>query len=196
MVSVGEINGIIPSAIRNTRGKLKVLLFCGGSGGKDIIQGLTSYPFFDVSVMVNAYDDGKSTGYLRRIIPGFLGPSDVRKNKSHLIDVTNVKKRILKDILEYRFPNGVDSKKALGDLHNIILQKTVSHTDLDILLKKVAPEDATYIRIYVKAFLDYIHANRINFDFEDCSFGNILLAGCFVKNDKNFNIAIDEMHGF
>ena len=165
MVSVGEINGIIPSAIRNTRGKLKVLLFCGGSGGKDIIQGLTSYPFFDVSVMVNAYDDGKSTGYLRRIIPGFLGPSDVRKNYSHLMAQSVPSKRILKDLLEYRFPNGVDNRKALQDLHNLVQGKSISYGELDVLIKKADPNDATHIRIYIKAFLDYIHANRISFDF-------------------------------
>lgn len=176
--------------------KVKVLLFCGGSGGKEIIQALMQYPFFEISVMVNAYDDGKSTGYLRRIIPGFLGPSDVRKNYSHLIDPARVQKRILKDILEYRFPNGVDSKKALQDLHNIVQGKSVSYADLDVLLKKVVPEDATYIRIYVNAFLEYLQSQKIHFDFEDCSFGNILLAGSFVKNGKDFNISLEEMHPF
>lgn len=196
MASVGEVRRLIHPLVPSTPGKLKVLLFCGGSGGKDIIQGLTSYPFFDVSVMVNAYDDGKSTGYLRRIIPGFLGPSDIRKNYSHLIDPANVQKRILKDIIEYRFPNGVDDKKALQDLHNIVQGKSVSISDLEVLLKKVIPQDATYIRIYIKALLDYLHVHRINFDFEDCSFGNLLLAGCYIKNGENINIAIDEMYRF
>ena len=196
MVPAGEISSVPKSSIPMNREKLKVLLFCGGSGGKEIIQALTSYPFFDVSVMVNAYDDGKSTGYLRRIITGFLGPSDIRKNYSHLIDPANVSKRILKDLLEYRFPNGVDNKRALQDLHNIIQGKSLSYGDLDVLLKKTAPMDATHIRIYIKALLDYLHLQKINFDFEDCSFGNLLLAGCFVKNDKSFNIAIDEMYQF
>src|SRR3989344_6322682 len=106
--------------------KIKVLLFCGGSGGNEIINALKQYPFFDISVMVNAYDDGKSTGYLRRIIPGFLGPSDVRKNYSHLMDQSVPSKRILKDLLEYRFPNGVDNRKALQDLHNLVQGKSIS----------------------------------------------------------------------
>lgn len=194
METVGETRGA--SVLKPMHEKLKVLLFCGGSGGKEIIQALSGYRFFDVSVMVNAYDDGKSTGYLRRIIPGFLGPSDVRKNFSHLIDPANVPKRILKDLLEYRFPNGIDGKKALQDLHNTVQGKSVSIPDLDVLLMKAAPGDATHIRIYIKALLDYIHLHKINFDFDDCSFGNLLLAGCFVKNEKSFNIAIDEMGRF
>ncbi len=196
MESAGETRGMLSSLKQGQDRKLKVLIFCGGSGGKDIIQGLLQYPFFDVSAMVNAYDDGKSTGYLRRIIPGFLGPSDIRKNFSHLIDPANVQKRILKDILEYRFPSSVDDKKALQDLYNIIQGKSVSIPDLDVLLKKVAPQDATHIRIYIKALLDYIQIHKIPFDFEDCSFGNLLIAGCYIKNGEDINIAIEEMHRF
>ncbi len=196
MISLGEMQGILPSIAPSSSEKIKVLLFCGGSGGKEILHALMQYPFFDLSVMVNAYDDGKSTGYLRRIIPGFLGPSDVRKNYSHLIDSANIPKRILKDILEYRFPNGVDSKRALQDLHNIIQGKSLAHSELDVLLKKTSPKDTTLIRIYIKALVDYLHANKISFDFEDCSFGNLILAGSFVKNDKDFNTSIEEMHGF
>ena len=195
MEPAGELRGF-QSLEPNKQRKLKVLLFCGGSGGKDVMQGLIQYPFFDVLVMVNAYDDGKSTGYLRRIIPGFLGPSDVRKNFSHLMDASDFSKRILKDLLEYRFPNGVDDKKALQDVHNIIQGKSVSIGELDVLLKKTAPGDLTHIRIYLKALVDYIHAHRIAFDFEDCSFGNLLLTGCFIKNDNDFNIAIEEMYSF
>lgn len=196
MISAGETRETSSSLSVCTSGTLKVLLFCGGSGGKDIIQGLMQYPFFDIHVMVNAYDDGKSTGYLRRIIPGFLGPSDVRKNFSHLMNTAEVPKRILKDLLEYRFPSGVDNKKALQDLHNIIQGKSVSLAELDVLLKKAAPQHATHIRIYIKALTDYLHAHKINFDFDDCSFGNLLLAGCFVKNEKSFNIAVEEMERF
>ena len=176
--------------------KIKVLLFCGGSGGKEIINALKQYPFFDISVMVNAYDDGKSTGYLRRIIPGFLGPSDVRKNYSHLVDPANISKRILKDILEYRFPASIDEKKALQDLHNLVQGKSLSQGELDVLINKAAPSDAAYIRIYIKALLDYIHARKIDFDFEDCSFGNLILAGCFIKNNNDFNATIEELRLF
>ena len=54
--------------------------------------------------MINAYDDGHSTGRLRRFIPGMLGPSDFRKNLSHLLDLYSNQQHALQLVLEYRLP--------------------------------------------------------------------------------------------
>lgn len=60
------------------RGK-KVVIFCGGTGAATISKSFVSAGA-DVTLLVNGYDDGKSTGLLREMIPGMLGPSDFRKN--------------------------------------------------------------------------------------------------------------------
>lgn len=60
-------------------GKTKVVLFSGGSGTASIADALLSYGV-DLTIVVNCYDDGLSTGELRKAIPGMLGPSDIRKN--------------------------------------------------------------------------------------------------------------------
>jgi 2-phospho-L-lactate transferase/gluconeogenesis factor (CofD/UPF0052 family) len=179
---------------RNGR-KLKVTLFCGGRGGKEIIHGLLQNPIFEITIIVNAYDDGLSTGYLRRIIPGFLGPSDVRKNMSYLMNIQDVQKRILKDIIEYRFPKEINNN-ALQDLENIIYQKPLQNAELEIFFKKISPYDLAKIRQYLKYILDHIRNKHINFDFYDCSLGNLLLAGCFLKNKSNFNEMIKEFSEF
>ncbi len=57
----------------------KVVMFCGGSGSASIAKALVAYDV-DLTLLVNCYDDGLSTGALRRAIPGMLGPSDIRKN--------------------------------------------------------------------------------------------------------------------
>ncbi len=178
---------------KSEAGKINVVIFCGGNGAKNIIETLVNNPIFDITAMINAYDDGKSTGYLRRIIPGFLGPSDVRKNMSYLVDFSNPAKRILKDVLEYRFPKDVDYKKALQDLYNIIQQKSLAHNELDVFLKKLQNEDMVKIRIYIKTLLDYLSKEKINFNFDDCSFGNLLLAGAFLRSGNNFNISIGDI---
>lgn len=174
--------------------KIKVAIFCGGTGGKNIINALVKNPIFKVDAIVNCYDDGKSTGYLRRIIKNFLGPSDVRKNMSYLFNLNDISKRLLKDILEFRFPKGYDNKKGIQELYNIVQQKSISLTDLDVYLKKISYEDSVYVRIYLKHFLDYITKKKINFDFNDCSFGNILITGSYIKNNFNYNGSISELH--
>lgn len=57
----------------------KIVMFSGGTGTASIAKALIDKGA-DLTLVVNCYDDGKSTGVLRRLIPGMLGPSDIRKN--------------------------------------------------------------------------------------------------------------------
>lgn len=59
---------------------MKVTIISGGSGNDALMSGLLKlYPIIDISVITNAYDDGKSTGVCRNIT-NTLGVSDIRKN--------------------------------------------------------------------------------------------------------------------
>ena len=64
---------------------LKVVLFSGGRGSGNISNGIRDYARsssikIEVNHITNAYDDGKSTGEVRRFYNhSVLGPSDVRK---------------------------------------------------------------------------------------------------------------------
>ena len=60
----------------------RIVLFCGGRGSATIIRALLRQSDVELTLLVNAYDDGLSTGALRNFIPGMLGPSDFRKNLS------------------------------------------------------------------------------------------------------------------
>jgi 2-phospho-L-lactate transferase/gluconeogenesis factor (CofD/UPF0052 family) len=60
--------------------KLSIVLFSGGRGTANIAAALLKHSQISLTILVNAYDDGLSTGMLRRLIPGMLGPSDVRKD--------------------------------------------------------------------------------------------------------------------
>ena len=61
-----------------------ITLFSGGSGNVRFIELIKNIPEIRLSIVVNGYDDGKSTGEIRSFIPGILGPSDFRKNFLHL----------------------------------------------------------------------------------------------------------------
>ena len=67
--------------------KVKISLFSGGSGNDRFINLIKKIPGVEIDIIVNGYDDGKSTGEIRKFIPGILGPSDFRKNLSHLVNL-------------------------------------------------------------------------------------------------------------
>ena len=67
---------------------MKIVVLSGGSGNDALIRGLKKfYPDCDVKVIVNAYDNGKSTGVCRKIT-NTLGVSDIRKNHIRLYKAT------------------------------------------------------------------------------------------------------------
>ena len=57
---------------------INIVIFNGGRGGTSIIPSLVSNPDIKLTSIVNAYDDGKSTGEIRDFF-NMLGPSDIRK---------------------------------------------------------------------------------------------------------------------
>lgn len=66
---------------------MKCVVLSGGSGNDSLIKGLINlYPQIDIKVIVNAYDDGKSTGVCRKIT-NRLGVSDIRKNHYRMYEI-------------------------------------------------------------------------------------------------------------
>src|SRR6267142_6561459 len=90
--------------MRYRRDPIRVCLFCGGRGGASMIRELLRHPQIELSLLVNAYDDGLSTGALRNFIPGMLGPSDFRKNLSYLLDLYSDHQYALRNLIELRLP--------------------------------------------------------------------------------------------
>ena len=68
---------------------MNIVILSGGSGNDALIKGLNAlYPKAKVDVIVNAYDNGKSTGVCRAVTDT-LGVSDIRKNHSRLYKAIN-----------------------------------------------------------------------------------------------------------
>src|ERR1700758_482486 len=84
----------------------RIVLFCGGRGSATIIRALLRRTDIELTLIVNAFDDGLSTGALRDFIPGMLGPSDFRKNLSYLFGNYSQAQYALKSLMEYRLPGG------------------------------------------------------------------------------------------
>ena len=135
-------------------------MFSGGRGTASLSKTFVAHPQIDLFLLLNAYDDGLSTGRLRRFIPGLLGPSDFRKNIAHLIPDSDQAGRALKRLLEYRLPEDLDPEIA-----HQFLSKLYS-TDFDRLsielepqfwmdLESVSYKQARYIETQISSFLEY-----------------------------------------
>ena len=62
-----------------------IVIFSGGTGSIAIQEGLSliyGNNNYNLDIIINAYDNGKSTGVCRKIFDNqILGPSDLRKNQ-------------------------------------------------------------------------------------------------------------------
>ena len=73
----------LTSSSQRARG-LRVVLFSGGRGSGALTSALVATPGVNLTIAINGYDDGASTGEVRRFLGDALGPSDFRKNASRV----------------------------------------------------------------------------------------------------------------
>ena len=187
--------------------QLKVVIFGGGRGAASILKTLVGHPQVQVTALINAYDDGLSTGRLRQFVPRMLGPSDIRKNIGTLMPSNESCERALKDILDYRFPKSTTRKGALTLLHTFAAPVTEIFACFqkmpDPLLAK-AGRDITIshcqnINDSLQTFLAYeseAYDKGREFDYSDCSLGNLIFSGCYLACGKDFNRAIERFSRF
>src|SRR5438045_1267193 len=105
---------------QDTRSQINVVLFSGGSGTQSITEAFLRHPQISLKILINAYDDGHSTGRLRRFFPGMLGPSDVRKNINRLMPTVERSQKSLKALSDHRLPVGISREGALALLDRIL----------------------------------------------------------------------------
>ena len=84
---------------------LRVVLFSGGRGSGALASTLVKMPDVLLTVAINGYDDGASTGEVRRFLGDALGPSDFRKNSSRLATELGTCPPALVRILDRRLPD-------------------------------------------------------------------------------------------
>src|SRR5580698_4131072 len=113
MAVESKVAPVSAPAAAEPRSRINVVLFSGGSGTRSITDALLKQKQISLKILINAYDDGHSTGRLRRFLPGMLGPSDVRKNINRLMPTTERSQRCLKQVSDYRLPVGISQSNAL-----------------------------------------------------------------------------------
>src|ERR1700730_5530070 len=139
---------------------IKVAVFCGGRGSATIIRELLRSPEVQLALLVNAYDDGLSTGALRNFIPGMLGPSDFRKNFSYLLDLYSDEQYALKNLIEFRLPLDFGTNQIEG-LNNFVQTgaSVAVASPLSDLLAGLDPAAAQSVRSLLKVFFAYANGS-------------------------------------
>jgi 2-phospho-L-lactate transferase/gluconeogenesis factor (CofD/UPF0052 family) len=182
------------------RTRINVALFSGGTGTDSITQALLRHPQIRLRILINAYDDGLSTGRLRRFIPSMLGPSDVRKNVNRLMPKTERCQQSLKSLSDYRLPVGISRSDAVALLDALISgSQPAMPPRLAESYRLLAVAQADLFRSLLATFLSYFHEQEIagnHFDFTDCALGNLLFAGCYLQQNCDFNRTIEAFSRF
>jgi len=148
------------------------VVFSGGRGSGALVRQLVSRPGVSLTLAINGYDDGASTGEVRRFLRDSLGPSDFRKNASRLARELGTADPELIEALDQRLPQAVTVRGALDQLADVA--------------RRGPAVDAC-----VTAFLDEYRRHG-GFAFADCSVGNIVFAGAYVLANRDFNRAVDD----
>ena len=84
---------------------VSVVLFSGGRGSDVLSRQLVGQPDVALTIAINGYDDGASTGEVRRFLGDSLGPSDFRKNASRVARETRSCPEGIIEVLDTRLPN-------------------------------------------------------------------------------------------
>lgn len=167
---------------------LKIVLFSGGTGSIAIQKGFASLYGYDnylIDVVINAYDNGKSTGACRKVFGGkILGPSDLRKNQltqyeltywKEIQDKSSYEAKLL-DVFELRF-DAQDYADYYGKAHALL-------EGLGFLSKDIKAEFLSLLDYF---FFENIENRKyretvLDVDFHDFSLSNIFYAACAAQN--------------
>jgi 2-phospho-L-lactate transferase/gluconeogenesis factor (CofD/UPF0052 family) len=171
-------------------GATKIVLFCGGRGSATIIRALLRQTDIELTLLVNAYDDGLSTGALRTFIPGMLGPSDFRKNLSYLLGNYSNAQYALRNLMEYRLP-AASSAREIESLARFARSNEASLLEepLKGWFAQLPAPLSTRLRALLGRFFVHAAGADATFDYRDCSLGNLVFAGAYLQCGQDFNAA-------
>ena len=172
-----------------------MVLFSGGRGSGALSLQLVANPQIALTIAINGYDDGASTGEVRRFLGDCLGPSDFRKNASRLARALGTAPTALIDLLDLRLDNDLSDPATASKLTSAV----AGEHPFDPRLGKAVGFAASLsqavrsaVAVRLQRFAQELAASRVPFNFADCSVGNLVFAGGFLLADRQFNPAVDD----
>ena len=111
-----------------------VTLVSGGSGSENIQKGISSInPYLPLNLLINGYDDGKSTGVLRKLFPMTLGISDFRKNQILEYKLINGSNKIY-NLLNHRFTTNEAYKYSIDLVNTTDMKNELKNFFIDNII--------------------------------------------------------------
>lgn len=145
---------------------MKTVIISGGTGNDSLIRGLKYYyPSMDCKVIVNAYDNGKSTG-ICRAVTNTLGVSDIRKNHIRMYLTTT------------KFPN-VSIVEFYENRYDFTPGNEVKE-----IIEKLERWDLTQFEVYVKHFFE--RDNSKNYQYTDFNVSNIVYSEMYAEEGYEY----------
>ncbi len=181
-----------PTSITSPRDHVNVVLFSGGRGSGTLARQLVGGERVRVTLVINGYDDGASTGDVRRLLGDCLGPSDFRKNASNLAHALAAGPAPLVDLLDRRLPldlGHADGRAFIGllaDGHATEPGPPWREPWLEAWAAVPAAGRAAAAQ-RLRLFLDEETRTGRTFPYADCALGNLVFAGSFLHAGRRFN---------
>ena len=181
---------------RHDPDQLHVVLFSGGRGSAALARQLVASSTVRLTIVINGYDDGASTGEVRRFLGDSLGPSDFRKNASNLAATLRSCATELIEVLDLRMPVPYATGTALALLRALGGAGAVAEDAFAakvVRLFEAMPAAArAAVGLRLQRFAEEVESSARPFAFGDCSLGNLVFAGGFLMAARDFNRAVDD----
>ncbi len=177
------------------RQRLRVVVFSGGRGSGVLSQSLIRDARIDLTIAINGYDDGASTGEVRRFLGDALGPSDFRKNASRLAAALGSCSEALLALLEWRLPETAAASDAEDIIASIRGTVAPGFDAVAAAVSAMSQPERAHVADRLDRFEDELRRSGRPFNFSDCSLGNLVFAGSFLLMERHFNEAVDDYCG-
>src|SRR5689334_11095291 len=133
---------------------IEVVVFTGGRGSAVLSERLIANPRISLTLAINGYDDGASTGEVRRFLRDSLGPSDFRKNASRLASELHTCAPALVELLDWRFPPGASEADARAAIAALAGDLGADAREVGALADRIDPTARERIAGALKQFAD------------------------------------------
>jgi 2-phospho-L-lactate transferase/gluconeogenesis factor (CofD/UPF0052 family) len=165
---------------------LNIVVLNGGRGAASIIPAMLRHQGLNITSIVNAYDDGKSTGEIRRFFD-MLGPSDIRKVQELMLPEEDAHRAVSRALFDFRYPEGSERQHTLDDMKRF----AGGQPELaGITLPAGALRNAIvrFIGEFVGGLEVIEKARGERFSFSDCSLMNCLYAGAYLACERDMEL--------
>jgi 2-phospho-L-lactate transferase/gluconeogenesis factor (CofD/UPF0052 family) len=165
---------------------LNIVVLNGGRGAASIIPAMLRHQGLNVTSIVNAYDDGKSTGEIRRFFD-MLGPSDIRKVQELMLPEGDPNHAASSALFAYRYDEGAERDGALHDMRRF--------TEGQAELAGIAVPGGALRNAVVRFVSEFVGGLEViekargdRFNFSDCSLMNCLYAGAYLACERDMEL--------